>query len=157
MIRSLLVLVFAATVVQAQPNDKAKKENLTQIVVIRTPNGWALHIHSDGSGHLQYGARFAHGWRIKAGTFDAKKVEKDLRAVAIAPDKRVGSRSHYVYHFEAERKSAENGPPANYSRDEKVIGPTFQRGIDAAEDRFKNDRRIELLKRYPPGLPKEKE
>ena len=154
MISFPLSLVLAAGIAQPAPQDaEGEKQRLTTAVSIRTPNGWGLHIHSDGSGGLQYGASLLDGWWIKAGTFDAKKVTEDLRA--LTSDEKGGTRSYFVFHFESERKGPEKGAPARYTRDIKVIPALFQKAIDESDTRF-GDRKAELLKKYPPGLPKEK-
>jgi hypothetical protein len=144
-----------AAIVIAQAGDAAGQAEKRRVreILIHTPNGWMLHIHSDGSGHLQYGSSFGDGWGFKAGTIDAAKAAKDLKA--LKSDPQGGLRSHFVFHFEAERKSAEQGPPARYTKDVKIIPPLFERAIAAAE---KGDaaRKALLLKKYPPGLPKEK-
>lgn len=127
--------------------------NVREVVLIHTPNGWMLHIHSDGSGHLQYGSGVMDGWRFKPGTIDARKAEKDLRALKSDPKGGLGT--HFVFHFEAERKAADDGPPARYTKDVKIIPALFERAIPATE-RGDAARKAMLLKKYPPGLPKEK-
>jgi hypothetical protein len=79
-------LLFAVTVTltQTPPAGEAKQPR-TREVRVRTPNGLILSIVSDGSGRLQYGSSALDGWSIKAGTFDASRVMKDLKALTSDP------------------------------------------------------------------------
>jgi hypothetical protein len=130
---------------------KAKKQ-VSRSAMIHTPNGWFLYLFDDGSGYLQYGSGATDNWPCKAGTFEAEKVLKELKA--LKSDEKGSSGSHFVLHFESERKKDES-PPARYSKDSKVILALFARAIDASEIR-KKDRGAMLIDKHPPGLPKDK-
>jgi hypothetical protein len=154
----LRVLMVVAVVIGSSPSLPAQpKDRPARSVLIQTPNGWLLFIHSDGSGLLQYGSNGDDGWRFKAGTIDVARAEKDLRA--LASDAKGGSGSHFVFHFESERKAPDESGPARYTRDEKVIPGLLKAAADATAGRgeFNAARRAELLKNYPLGkLPKKK-
>jgi len=121
-------------------------------IEIQTPNSWFLRLNADGSGRLQYGSSFDDGWDFKRGTVVVEKVTKDLKALTSDAQGRSGS--HFVFHFELERKGQKSGP-AWYTRETKVIPALFERAIEAGQVR-KQDRGVLLLERYPPGLPKDK-
>jgi hypothetical protein len=155
MTRFWLALALAAGMATAVPSHASAQGGKppARAIHMMTPNAWFLTINSDGSGRLQFGSSAMDGWGFKAGTFDAKKVEKDLQA--LNSDAKGGNGTHFVIHFEAERKGPDDGPPARYTRDIKVIPMLYQRAIDASEGALAG-RKAELLKKYPPGLPKEK-
>jgi hypothetical protein len=126
-----------------------KEKPPTPVVLVQSPSGWILDVNADGSGHLQYGSSGEDGWNFRAGTFDAEKVTKDLGA--LNSDKTGARGSHFVFHFESERKGREEGPPARYTRDTKVIPALFRKAIEASDGR-NSDRKKLLLKEAPPGL-----
>src|SRR5262245_4713963 len=137
-----LAVVVAATT--EPPVAPAQGETQpTRAVFVHASNAWFLDINSDGSGRLQFGSSPGDGWSFKAGTFDTKKVIKDLEALASEKGP-----WHFAFHFESERK-ADKAPPARYTRDTKVIPALFETAIEAAQVR-KQGRGALLLEKNPP-------
>jgi hypothetical protein len=139
------------------PGSRRDQGRLTKAIFIHTPNGWMLEINSDGSGLLQFGSSASDGWRFKAGTVDAVRAEKDLRA--LESDSNGGIGSHFSFNFESERKAPDQSGPVRYTRDGKVIPGLLKRAADATQRGKGLDaqRWAELLKKAPPGeLPNEK-
>ena len=130
---------------------QADKMRAVRAIGVHTPNGWLLDINTDGSGRVTYGSGI--GWPFKPAIFDVEKITKTLQA--LANDEKGTGGSHFVFSFEAERKAADIPGPARYSRDTEVILALFERAIDAAEVK-KHDRGALILKKNPPGLPKDK-
>jgi hypothetical protein len=149
---SLGVVLLLTPLAHAQPPGRIEKPARFAIMIL-APNSWILDIRTDGSGALQYGALAGDNWQFKAGTFDAKKVTRDLKA--LGSDKPGRSGSHFVFSFESERKGPAQPGPSWYTRDQKVIPALLKRAIEAA-DNHSPDRRAQLLKEYPPELPKQK-
>jgi hypothetical protein len=154
----LLLVALASQVVlaadkEAAPIDRKgeRKQVPERKIGVRTPNGWWLEINGDGSGHVGYGSSLADSWSFRTGTFSVEKVTKDLRR--LTSDEKGKMSSHFVFHFESERKAPDRPGPARYSRDLKVIPALFERATEEAQVK-KQDRGGLLLKKYPPGLPK---
>lgn len=146
-LRIACVLVFVVPAIAADPAVPADKPPVTRLYHLHTPCGWLLHIHSDGSGHLMFGA--GPGDLLPAGTFKVADVRKALSGMTFEPKGALSS--HYSLHVEEERKAGHRGPPAWYTRDEKVIVPLFEKAAAARKGKA-SDKLLELLGRKRPSF-----
>ena len=157
--RLSLVLALLVTPLGNSVTFAEEAKPVQHVIGIRTPTGWILDIHGDGSGKLSIGSDAGDEWSFKAGTFDIEKVTKDLKALK-SDDKGDGS-SHFVYYLPAAEGKAQSTSPTGYSRDTKLISPILERAVEAANvkgakrpgDLF--GRGARFLEMYPPGRLKD--
>jgi hypothetical protein len=89
-----------------------------------------LFINEDGSGSVGYGAGGDDQSSFKAGTFDLKRVIKQLKQLPI--DKKGEWRTHYAFNFESQRKGPAEPGPLYYTRDRKLIDSLFEKAARAS-------------------------
>lgn len=142
-LRIACALAFALPALAADP----PKPAVRNLYVLRTPGGWLLHIRDDGSARLEFGAGGGpHSRDAPAGTFVPADVRKTLDGVTLDPKGSGGT--HFVAWYEAERKGPADGPPARYTKDERVIVPLFEAAAAAGNWRD-NDPLTGLLGKRP--------
>ena len=136
-----------------------EKKPVQHVIGIRTPTGWMLDIHGDGSGKLSIGSDAGDEWSFKAGTFDIEKVTKDLKA--LKSDDKGGGSSHFAYYLPAAEGKAQSTSPTGYSQETKVFAPILDLAVEAAK--VKDSKRpgdlfgrgARFLEMYPPGRLKD--
>ena len=134
-LRTTCVLVFAlpAFALPALAADPPKPA-LKRLYVLRTPAGWMLTVHDDGSAQLVFGAGGGpHTYYAPAGTFKPDAVRKALDGVTLDP--KGGEGTHFVVWYEEQRKGPADGPPGRYTTDEKVIVPLFEKAAGARKEK----------------------
>lgn len=110
----------------AAQEKKAPVSKVERAITIWTPPSetW-LHIYSDGSGIVGYGAGGARDGRFKAGTFDVAQVTKELKALKAGPKQ---ENARYGFSFESERKTG----TAYYTQDQKAFPALFKKARKAS-------------------------
>lgn len=146
-LRIACLLAFAGPVLAADPPGPAAKPVVKRVYSLRTPSGWMLDIHDDGSGRLGFGASL--GNMVPAGTFKLDDVRKALDGAKLDPKGSMSS--HFSMHYEQERKAPDKGPPARYTQDEKVVVPLFERAAAARREKTSGSL-LESLGEKRPGF-----
>jgi RNA polymerase sigma factor (sigma-70 family) len=136
---------------ETKPSDpappKGEPKPPPRVVQVRTPNGWYLDMHADGSGQLGYGSLITDVWKFKAETFDVAAVSGDLATL-------VGNDKGYIgthFRFGVERGDGKS-PISGYTREVQVIPALLQQAKEAARV-TDSPRGAMLWEKYPPRLP----
>jgi len=121
---------------------------LKRLYGLRTPGGWMLSIHNDGSAQLVFGdGGSINTSMVPAGTFKPDDVRKKLDGLKL--DAGGGHSTHFVVWYEEQRKAPDDGPPPRYTQDESSIVPLFEKAANARRGKSA-DSMLESLGRQRP-------